>query len=305
MFENFKRGVSFTKKELKGLFVFCLLLVFVAFLPQIDAWLNPPQVFYYADFAKEISDFRASAKKVQDQKFNYSRKVGFAATDTRAPSVVYFPFDPNTLTEEGWYKLGLSQRQVRVVRNYVSKGGRFYKKEDLRKIYSISPADYERLSPYISIADKESYAQFVSGTRANKKEKPLRIVELNSADSAALESLNGIGPAFAARIIKYRNRLGGFHKKEQLLEVYGLDSAKYRNLEANIEVNRSDIVKLRLNAITFEEFKKFPYLSYRQMNAILQYRKQHGAFRSLEDLSKIGVLDDVILRKIEPYLDFK
>ena len=40
------------------------------------------------------------------------------------------------------------------------------------------------------------------------------------------------------------------------------------------------------------------------MNAVIQYRKQHGSYRSLGDLKKIAIMNEGILRKIEPYLIF-
>jgi competence protein ComEA len=127
----------------------------------------------------------------------------------------------------------------------------------------------------------------------------------NVADSAALESIRGIGPAFASRILKYRNRLGGFYKKEQLMEVYGLDSAMFGLLEGQILVDPSSIRTININTATFEEMKKHPYLTYKQMNAIIQYRKQHGSYHSIVDLTKIAILNDEILRKIEPYLTYQ
>ncbi|MDO8992069.1 MAG: helix-hairpin-helix domain-containing protein, partial [Daejeonella sp.] len=102
--------------------------------------------------------------------------------------------------------------------------------------------------------------------------------------------------------IRFRKRLGGFYRKEQLLEVYGMDSVKYNQLKDLIQVNGELIIKINLNTFTFEEIKRHPYLTYKQMNAIIQYRSQHGSFRSIDDLMKIAILNEEIIRKIEPYI---
>ncbi len=128
------------------------------------------------------------------------------------------------------------------------------------------------------------------------------IIELNGADSIQLLGIRGIGPTFASRIIRFRNRLGGFYSKKQLLEVYGIDSLKYDQLKDLIDVNAGLITKINLNSFTFEEIKKHPYLTYKQVNAIIQYRSQHGLFKSINDLSNIAILNEEIIRKIEPYI---
>jgi DNA uptake protein ComE-like DNA-binding protein len=130
------------------------------------------------------------------------------------------------------------------------------------------------------------------------------VIELNSADSAKLTELRGIGPSFAMRIIRYRNRLGGFCHKEQLKEVFGLDSVVYAGLQSQVRVDPLHIKKILVNSVTFSGLSRFPYLSYKQMNAIIQFREQHGDFTSLADMKNIAILNKGILRKIEPYISF-
>ncbi|RYF98398.1 MAG: helix-hairpin-helix domain-containing protein, partial [Chitinophagaceae bacterium] len=134
--------------------------------------------------------------------------------------------------------------------------------------------------------------------------KALVIVEVNQADSAGLDQIKGIGPAFANRILKYRERLGGFYKKEQLMEVYGLDSVKYAEIKDRITINPSAIKTVNINTADFSALKSSPYLSYKQINAIIQYRKQHGNYSSTGDLKKIAILTPQVIEKIAPYITF-
>jgi DNA uptake protein ComE-like DNA-binding protein len=139
----------------------------------------------------------------------------------------------------------------------------------------------------------------------SKKVAPGVVIELNTADSAKLTGLRGIGPSFAMRIIRYRDRLGGFYRKEQVKEVFGLDSSTYAGMQAQVRVDASHVKRIPINSVAFEDLSRFPYLTYKQMNAIIRFREQHGDYASLDDMRNIAILDDGILRKIEPYLVFK
>jgi len=90
-----------------------------------------------------------------------------------------------------------------------------------------------------------------------------------------------------------------------LKEVYGLDSEKYDEINNEVRIDASRVKKLAINTIDFETLRHFPYLSYKQANAVIQYRVQHGNYRSLNDMRDILLLNDEILSKIAPYITFK
>ncbi len=169
-----------------------------------------------------------------------------------------------------------------------------------RKDTTINPKD---LAQAIALLEQAKKPQ--PGATSYKKAAPGVIIELNSADTGKLTQLNGIGSSFAKRIISYRERLGGFIRKEQLKEVFGLDSEKYAGLQAQVNVDTSHIKKININTVTFEGLRRFPYLTYKQMNAIIRFREQHGEYESLADLKNIAIMDDETLQKIKPYIAFK
>lgn len=300
---SLKSFFTFSKKELNGLLVFCFLLAAIVFAPPAYRLIHKPEVFDSAAFREEVAAFRASQQSSPARQ-SYNQLKEEAEEKEMSPE--YFSFDPNGLPAASWSRLGLSARQIQVIKNYESKGGRFYRKEDLQKIYSISKEQFARLEPYIAIPEtdrKELKSEYpVKADRV--KLTPIVIVELNAADSAQLETIRGIGAAFASRIIKYRSRLGGFYRKEQLREVYGIDSVKYAQLQDQVSVDNSLIQKININASRFDDLKRYPYLSYKQMNAIIQYRTQHGPYHSLTDLKKIPIIDADIIAKLEPYIIF-
>ncbi len=310
MKSGFQSYFSFTKKELNGLLLLCLLIFLILAFPAVYSRLQKPEVYNFSDFDKELKDFLASAKKGGSAAKYYQVRDEI---EDAAMKPVYFAFDPNGLDESKWQKLGLSARQIKVIKNYEAKGGRFYKPTDLKKMYSISARQFAALEPYIAIKQREKFEYSVNNREPDKSWKrsgdnaarTVMVIDLNTADSAQLETIRGVGPAFASRISKFRKRLGGFYKKEQLLEVYGIDSSKFESLKDQVSVNQTDIKKININAATFDDLKPHPYLTYKQMNAIIQYRKQHGSFQNIGDLKKIAIVNDEILRKIEPYLLFE
>ena len=83
-----------------------------------------------------------------------------------------------------------------------------------------------------------------------------------------------------------------------------MDSLRYSQIERHVTVDPSSIRRFKINVVDFEELRNYPYLSYKQMNSIIQYRKQHGNYSSPDDLKKVLLLDEEIIRKIEPYLAF-
>ncbi|MEN0056439.1 MAG: helix-hairpin-helix domain-containing protein [Mucilaginibacter sp.] len=285
---HIKTYLSLTKKEWNGIVVFIILIALILAAPYVYQINSKDNTINFNEFDKAVA-LLSKAKKAGPENT-------YLSNDNKVVNATLFTFNPNNLPEAAWYKLGLSEGQVRVIKNYEAKGGRFYTKADVRKIYSISPAEYERLEPYINIP-----ADF----RRAEKAAPGEIIEVNSADSAKLTRIRGIGPAFAMRIIRYRERLGGFYSKEQLKEVFGIDNSKYDEIKNGITINAKAITRVNVNSATFNQLRRYPYLSFKQMNAILEYHNEHGDYESIDDMRNIAILDDGILRKIGPYLIFK
>ena len=290
---------GFTKGEYNALltlvFILLLLTVIPYFLTPIYAPVssaNPTEVL-------AIEQLTLAQK--QQQRYVFNKQIYGQGSATNSS---YFNFDPNTINLAQWQQLGFSVKQAQAILNYTSKGGRFYQPQDLQKMYTVSAQKYQALLPYIKIKSTAGYVQQnFTAPAAFTKKQPLRI-EINTADTLALEQIKGIGPAFAKRIVKYRDRIGGFYKKEQLLEVYGLDSLKYNEMKEQISINPEAIVKININTAEFDALKNNPYLKYKQINAIIQYRKQHGKYSGIDDLKKVLILTPQNLVNLIPYLTF-
>lgn len=271
-----------------------ILLIIIALVlatPYVYQHFHQDKVVDFTGFAKDT----ALLKQAQGGDVTgYDR--GEPLSDIKIAKPTLFVFNPNNLPAEQWKQLGLSDRQIATIKHFESKGGHFNRKEDVQKMYSLTADDYKRIAPYINIPDEG----YISNKLAAGE-----TIELNSADSAKLTRVHGIGPAFAARIVEYRQRLGGFLDKEQLKEIYGIDLEKFEGIKNQVTINTTHITKIKINEVDFEGLRKFPYLTNKQTNAIIQYRNQHGNYTGIADMKNIAILDDIILRKIEPYIVFK
>jgi DNA uptake protein ComE-like DNA-binding protein len=129
-----------------------------------------------------------------------------------------------------------------------------------------------------------------------------KVIEVNSADTSALISLPGIGSKLAMRIINFRDKLGGFASVNQVGETYGLPDSTFQKIKSRLECNGNSVRKLNINTVDINTLKTHPYIKWNIANAIVNYRQQHGNYRSLDDLKKIVIIDTETFNKIAPYL---
>lgn len=214
----------------------------------------------------------------------------------RAPTHERFKFDPNKLSVGEYIKLGFTQSQATSIIKYRTKIGKFKNKKDFSKLYVLSDSLYKDLESYLVFEDS------LKGKVSNKKTIQLdnraykeainelntpvqRIIEINRADSAELVSLPGIGPYFASKIIKYREKLGGFATKEQLFDIYGIDEAKFEMFSSKIIVDTLAINKLEIANINEKDLAKHPYIGSYVARGIVRFReKARSSQCTLEEL---------------------
>ena len=225
-----------------------------------------------------------------------------------------FPFNPNTLTEEEWLQMGLTDRQVRNIMNYKAKGGKFYSKNDLGKLYTISEEEFAQLEPFIVLPE---VARSSSGKTSSKKqetpsceEKPkpekkaIPIVDLNTVDSTTLVELPQIGPYTAVRIIEFREKLGGFIDKEQLRDVKGMDDARFAAIQPYINLGAVEIRKIDVNRADFKTLVHHPYLNYEQVKRIVNQREKRGMIKNWAQLEELLKEEGEVNPLLEQYVTY-
>lgn len=288
--------LTFNKRERNGIFVLLtIILSLLIYLMITDKCIQHKKIDF-TKFEKEIQLLQA----VAETKNNPAPEQAIASASIAAIAPERFMFDPNQLSETNWKKLGLTDKQIHSIKNYEAKGGTFRKKEDVKKMYCISPELYASLEPYINIPVEEKKEAFKTSDHKNPLPE-LKILELNSVDSSQLTTIKGIGAFYAKTIIKYRNALGGYYAKEQLMEVWKFDQEKFDAIEKYITVDASKLKKININRCTAKELKH-PYINWKIANGIINYRTKHGSFQSVEEIKKTDLLDEKTFLKIAPYL---
>jgi len=224
------------------------------------------------------------------------------------PEAQLFPFDPNTLAGDSLQLLGLRGRTVRTLLNYREKGGRFYQKEDLKKVYGLRPETYERLKPFIQIeaptekAEAPTRAEPVAAHAKAPPPEPISI-DINRASPEQWQQLRGIGPAYARRICNFREKLGGFAQIEQVAETYGLPDSTFQRLRPQLRLSPV-FRQININTANAAGLQAHPYLSWKQANALVAYRNQHDRFATQAEVAKVRALPPELHRKMAPYWRF-
>lgn len=197
------------------------------------------------------------------------RAVGDRIDAARLKGTELFRFDPNRISVDSLCLLGFTQRQAEVIQNYRNKGGKFNVPKDFAKMYVVDSITYARLEPYIYITK----------------------VDLNTADSAMLVSLRGIGPYYASKILDYRRRLGGtFTSVSQLMEIEGIDQSRFDGLRNQVEVRRHAPYYTIWSADR-EELEKNPYIGPYAAKGIIRYKSvADSAGWTLQSLVENGII---------------
>lgn len=299
-----KEYFNFSSNEKKGVFVLIIILLLLIIFPFLFNFFYKPEIPDYSKIDKLVSEIKYAEKDslINNQYSNSDKEDFITKSETTHREITLFNFNPNNLPVEKWIELGLSTKQAEIIKKYEAKGGKFYKKEDLKKIYSIRPEQYALLEPYIQIPEEKPI--YTYNQTFPKKDANI-VIELNSADTVTLIQIKGIGISFAKRIIKYRDLLGGFIDKSQIKEVFGVDSLKFTEIEKNIIADPNKIKKLNINTITFDELKKHPYISYNIARALINYKQKHGAYKDVSDIKKCEIINDKLYNKIYNYICVK
>lgn len=217
-----------------------------------------------------------------------------------------FLFDPNKITKEKLIQLGFSERVTSTFLNYRNKGGKFYKKEDFKRVYGVTESDYELLEPFIEIEKRKYEPQKKEAPKPifAKEEEPESIkIDVNKATIEDWQKLRGIGPFYAKKIVNFREKLGGFSSIQQIGTTYGLKDSTFQIIKPFLEVSPVS-QQIKINSASEDELKNHPYISWKQANIVVKYRNNHGHFNNKEDLKKVIVFSEEDLEKLTPYIDY-
>lgn len=293
-----KNYLTFTRKERTAVLVLLGLIGGLMVAPQFySPELAPP---------KDTRLLQQYLDSAQTTKADKLIAVGEATTETeieKSPVALFF-FDPNTLVPADWLRLGIPEKTVRTIVNYRNKGGQFRLPEDLRKIWGLRKADADRLVPYIRIKSpmNDAYASHFSlPARGKKGAVQKQVIDVNTATAAEWETLPGIGKVLANRLIRYREKLGGFTSLEQVKKTYGISDSVFTLIQPLLRLqpemvsgNRS----LDLNTATVSQLTAVAGIPEAIAKAIVVYRKEYGPFQQITDLKKLVLISDTLFQRV-------
>jgi DNA uptake protein ComE-like DNA-binding protein len=289
---------TFSNRQRKGLVVLIAVFVLLCFALAMANTLVRPKTYEHVGFGR-----------LEEQV-----EVLFGDDDSLQPKPLA-RFDPNTTSPQQWRSMGLEDRVVKSIMNYKAKGGKFYRKEDVLRIYGFSKEDYLRLSPHMRIeGDPTHYERYPDeGTTPFRLPDP---IDVNRADSATWTALKGIGPVLAARILKFRNQRGGFTDPNQLKDVYGLSPETFQSIRPYLYVDSTwrdtrpvanplpatTATSVEINGADSATLEALPGLGGYSARSIIRYRDRLGGFSSLKQLEEVSGLRPENLQKFMPLL---
>lgn len=310
---NLKDYAHFTKAQVKGIFVLASITLLFFVLPKINSKFATQEVTDFSEIKAEITEFETALEK---------QNTDLPESKEKRSNAILFNFDPNTVSKENLVALGLPASVATTFVNFRNKGFKFYKKEDLKRVYGIKETDYERLAPYITIAKskKSPYQKVTNETKEQPKQKILTPFKFNpnEADKATLLRL-GLSDKVVQTIINYRNKGGQFRKKADLKKVYGLSAINYLTLAEYINLpekiapiaekgiipkdipqsfNKSASIKIDINNSSVEDWKQLKGIGEITAKRIVNYRGKLGGFLSIDQLKTTYNIADSTIDKV-------
>jgi competence protein ComEA len=285
--------LSFSRTEANGVIFFVSLIIIIFFF----SWLLPKSRVH------EIDPNTQMGLKNWSQEIKNSYSLKHSSTYVKDFELVVF--DPNSTSVEDLKKIGFNDFIANRIEKYRQKGGYFSKGEDLKKIYGIDTSFIETILPYIEISERKFKKPDDKklGSDRHKRTPAVSIkLDLNLADSIQLQILKGVGPILARRAYKFRQALGGFHDIKQLAEVYNMPEIIEDEIEKYFYLEDNQTFKLNINTDSIIHLSKHPYINWNLAKSIINYRKVHGSYDSIEQITSIKIISDSLYQKIAPYL---
>lgn len=216
-----------------------------------------------------------------------------------SPTLHLFTFDPNTIDSANAIHLGIPIKQVNTLMHYREKGGRFYKKEDILKLYGLDPVIAHQLIPFIELTSSESkrgsYKNRDKGnnfksnydyahTYKMKNGSASWTIDINEAGANEWHDKTKLPMNIVHQIINFKNHLGGFAHPLQLKKVYGLADTAFQNLRPHLVVQKNFRPLLNSSTMNFAQWKSLGIFEDQQVFEILKMRKQQGGQVSWREL---------------------
>ena len=318
--------ISFRKTDRNAILLLILIVVVVV--------VTFPLLGEREDASTLPSQLRSGLAK---KRHSVTQKQQYYAQKQDATGELFY-FDPNTADSTQLLRLGLRPWQVRNMYKYRAKGGRYRQKEDFAMLYGLTLEQYRRLEPYIRIKPEAMARDYFNGNdngngnenangndngnrlahnkgvtkQVQQENVPVNVnvpvkkltqgecVDINTADTAELKRIPGIGSYFARRIVELRQRRQAFVSPDELLSIRNFPETALTYMTAS-----QNFAKIHINQSSLQQLKAHPLINYTQATDILRYRRLNGNIRSVNDISNLPSFTPEQLARLKPFLLFE
>ena len=295
--KNFKSHFRFNKQERSGVFYLLFIIVLL-------------QVAYFvlrSSGATEVDNSFIENDDLQTQIDSLKARVQLK------DSIKLYPFNPNYITDYKGYTLGMSIKEIDRLHSFRKDGKFANSAEDFQKVTQVSDSLLQVISPYFKFPEwtqrkSKSTSSYKTPSKeqdkgSRKAESKFTVSDLNSATIEELREISGIGEKLSARIVKFRDRLGGFLVNEQLYDVYGLEPEVVERTLKRFQVLKKPVIeKININTASAKNLSKLVYLQKDVSESIVNYRSDNGTILSFDELSKIENFPFEKIDRIKLYL---
>ena len=198
-------------------------------------------------------------------------------------------FSIDTVGVEYLRLIGFSTRQAEALIEYRKRGKGIFSMNELRDCYAVSEEMADSLEHFVILSVRDPYAG---------------LVEINSADSATLRKVRGIGAKTVVAVMQYRKLLGGFVRKEQIAELKCVTNENFERISEQIYCDSCNISKIDINFAPACDFEHHPYMTRRAAKLISETRESKGGWNSIEEMVEDDIFTEEQARAIAPYLLF-
>ena len=237
-----------------------------------------------------------------------ARKAEYAKqyADKHPQPIIHLqPFDPNTADSAMLVSVGLKPWMAKSLIRYREAGKVFRRPDELRSLYGMNDTLYASLEPYIqidSVYRTEAGQRRTDTVQTAYRIKKDTLLELNSADTAALQLLRGVGRYTAVQIVRYRQALGGYYAVSQLYEINELPKERVDSIVRHLFVDTMLITPIDVNRATMKQLQRHPYISYSQAEQMYELRRRRVQLHAMDELTGIFSADERL--RLAPYLRF-
>ncbi|WBU89933.1 ComEA family DNA-binding protein [Cellulophaga omnivescoria] len=286
--KNFKSHFQFDKEQKSGIFFLLLLIV----------------IFQVVYFLVSNGKFSSSGNNLSHNEELQALVDSLKNQSVKNNTFKTYPFNPNYLTDHKGYLLGMSVAEIDRLHTFRKTGKYVNSATEFQNVTGVSDSLLSAISPYFKFPKWNTNNNKQQSVVLKNYSKSVYVAkDINTATALELQKVNGIGKILSARIIKFRDKLGGFLINDQLQDVYGLEKEVLERLLKQFKViTKPNVTKININKASSYEIAKLVYIKYDVAKAIVTYREENGSFTSFNDLVNIEGFTVNKIDRIKLYL---